>query len=96
MTEQRSNGITTFLAFTVGAVIGGGVALLMAPRSGAETREKIQGMVDDTRTKVDDITKDLEGRVKKAVQEGMDHMEEKADQVKEAAKAEKEKHTKAK
>ncbi len=104
MTEQRCNGLgTTFLAFTLGAVIGGGMALLTAPRSGAGTREKIQGMVDDTRTKFDDITKETEDRVKKAVQEGMEHMEEKADQLKAAAKAgkeameaEKEKQAKAK
>jgi gas vesicle protein len=91
MTENRNNGLgTTFLAFTLGAVIGGGLALLTAPRSGSETREKLQSMVDDTRTKMNDITKDAEERLKKTVKEGMDRMEEKSDQVKAAVKAGKE------
>lgn len=91
MTEQRSNGIgTTFLAFTLGAALGGGLALLTAPRSGPETREKLQGMVDDTRRKLNDITHEAEESVKKAVQESMDLMEEKVELVKTAAKAGKE------
>jgi gas vesicle protein len=91
MTEHRNNGLgMTFLAFTLGAAIGGGLALLTAPRSGIETREKLHGMVDDTRSKLNDITKDAEERVKQAVKEGMDMMEEKADQIKSAAKAAKE------
>lgn len=88
MTENRNNGFgTTFLAFTLGAAIGGGLALLTAPRSGSETREKLHGMVDDTRTKMNDITKEAEERLKKTVEEGMDRMEEKSDQVKAAVKA---------
>jgi gas vesicle protein len=38
-----------FLAFTGGALVGGAAALVFAPRSGAETRRRITGAVDDTK-----------------------------------------------
>ncbi|MDY0211371.1 MAG: YtxH domain-containing protein [Desulfuromonadaceae bacterium] len=91
MTDNQNCGIgTAILTFTLGAVIGGGVALLAAPRSGQETRKKMQDMVDDTRKKLGDLTQDAEDRVKKAVRESMDMLEEKTELVKMAAKAGKE------
>ncbi len=38
MSDQRTD---TLLAFLLGAAVGAGVALLLAPASGAETRKKI-------------------------------------------------------
>ena len=91
MSQHEGNGVgTTLLAFTLGALIGGGVALLTAPRSGAETRKKMQDKLDETRGKLNDLTRDAEERVKKAVQEGMDRMEEKAELIKKSVKAGKE------
>lgn len=91
MSDHSNNGLgTTFLAFTLGAVIGGGVALLTAPRSGSETRKKLQEKLDETQSKMQDITQEAEDRVKKTVQDGMDKLEEKADLIKSAAKAGKE------
>ena len=88
MAEEPRNGFgTAFLAFTLGTVIGGGLALLLAPRSGQETRAKLRGMVDETRDKLNEITEDAENRIKKAVQEGRDTLEEKADLIKAAVKA---------
>ena len=62
--ERRSGGgIGLFL---LGAAVGAGIALLYAPRSGAETRQdmrrgarrlrrKARGMVDDAREVVEDV-----------------------------------------
>jgi gas vesicle protein len=91
MSQDHSHGFgMTFLAFTIGAAIGGGLALLTAPRSGAETREKLHGMVDETRGKLNEMTEDAENRIKKAVQDGRDTLEENADLIKAALKAGKE------
>ena len=88
MSEQKDNGLgLTFLAFTLGAVIGGGVALLTAPRSGAESRKKLQGMVDDKRAKLDEMTGDAETRIKKVIQESHEILEKKVDLLKAALKA---------
>lgn len=88
MADGQNNGSgTTFIAFTLGALIGGGLALLTAPRSGSETREKMRGMVDETRGKINEMTEDAETRIKKAVQEGRQVLEENADLIKTAVKA---------
>ena len=40
MSENNASAVSGYLAvFAVGALIGGGLALLYAPRSGKETRE---------------------------------------------------------
>lgn len=93
MADNQNNGFgfgTALLTFTLGAVIGGGWALLAAPRSGPETRKKLHGMVDETREKLDEMTKDAETRIKQAAQEGKDLLEENADLIKAAVKAGKE------
>ena len=49
-TEQpRNGGLSPFFAFLGGALVGGVAALLFAPRSGAETRRRITGALDDTK-----------------------------------------------
>ena len=47
--HPRNGGLTLFLAFVGGALVGGTAAVLFAPRSGAETRRRITGAVDDTK-----------------------------------------------
>ena len=47
--HPRAGGITLFLVFVGGALVGGTAALLLAPRSGAETRRRITGAVGDTK-----------------------------------------------
>jgi hypothetical protein len=46
--EPRGSGAATVaLAFLAGAALGAGVALLLAPRTGRETREKLRGWMDE-------------------------------------------------
>jgi gas vesicle protein len=45
----RSGGLSLFLAFVGGALVGGVAAVLLAPHSGTETRRRITGAVDDTK-----------------------------------------------
>jgi len=42
MSRDGSCGAEVFVSFMVGALIGAGAALLFAPTSGTETREKIK------------------------------------------------------
>jgi gas vesicle protein len=57
----RSGGLTLFLAFVGGALVGGAAAVLFAPRSGAETRRRIAGAVGGT--------KELASRVPQAIRD---------------------------
>ena len=91
MADEQKNGLgTTFLVFTLGAVLGGGLALLTASRSGPENRQKLHDMADATRGKLNEMTEEAETRIKKVIQDSRDLLQENADLVKAAVKAGKE------
>ena len=53
MGEERSSD--TLMAFLLGAAAGAVAGLLLAPRSGEETRERVRDWMEDTREKTRDI-----------------------------------------
>jgi gas vesicle protein len=59
--QHHHGGSSPFLAFLGGVLVGGIVAVLYAPRSGAETRRRILGAVEET--------KGLATRVPEAIRE---------------------------
>jgi gas vesicle protein len=48
MSEDRSGGFALLGAFVLGGLIGAGIALLSAPRSGKETRDNLGRWAQDT------------------------------------------------
>lgn len=80
--DSSSNVGNVLLAFLVGAAVGGGVALLTAPRSGRETRERIRNAAGDVRERVRRIAEDAEARIKEVMEEGEDYWETKRDTLK--------------
>lgn len=61
-------------AFLGGAIVGGVLALLFAPRSGAETRGMIRDFVDDEI----DMIKDKAATAREYVEDGIDNYKAKA------------------
>lgn len=53
-----NNKTKTFLAALGGAAVGAGIALLFAPASGKETRQKIADKTNETADKVKDTLHD--------------------------------------
>ena len=54
--ERESCGCgvgAVILSFFVGGIIGAGVALLVAPKTGEETRKMIKDLADETKEKVE-------------------------------------------
>lgn len=91
MSDEQRNGMgKTFMVFTLGAVLGGGLALLTSSRSGAENRKKLHEMADSTRGKLNEMTEEAETRIKQVIQDSRDLLQENADLVKAAVKAGKE------
>lgn len=58
--ERRSGGIGAFLW---GALVGAGVALLFAPRSGEETREELRSNVQKLRDRAEQTARELRSSV---------------------------------
>lgn len=57
------------MAFLAGGMIGAGLALLYAPGSGRETRERITGLADDIRKKSETWTGEVKHKVEDFIEE---------------------------
>ena len=63
------------LSFFIGGFLGAGIALLMAPRSGRETRRLIKDLAQDTRGKVDDYVTDAKEKASSYMEKGRNFIE---------------------
>lgn len=87
---------SVILSFVLGGLVGAGIALLTAPQSGRETREKIKGLADDTRKKASEYTGTVRDRLSSTLEEGKHYVEEKRSLISSAVEAGKEAYTKEK
>jgi gas vesicle protein len=71
MSDERcccgSGGV--LLAFLAGGLVGAGLALLYAPVSGRETRDRIGGLAEDLKKKTDSWTGDMKQKVEGFIDE---------------------------
>ena len=79
MSDQRTDSLTAFL---LGALVGAGVALLLAPQSGEETRKKLgdkgRQLADEAGTRLHGVKEELKshsGDLSKALAAGKDAFE---------------------
>jgi gas vesicle protein len=91
MMSDQKNGhgmLGVVAAFAVGAMLGAGVALLLAPRSGKETREMLGKKARDLKDAAADAIdqgKHLAGEVKHRAREVIDKGKEAAREIADAA-----------
>ena len=78
------------LSFLLGGIVGAGLALLLAPQSGEETRQKIKGLADDVKEKTTGYINEAKGTVDSYVEKGKGFYEEKKSLVTSAIEAGKE------
>jgi gas vesicle protein len=93
---------TVFLSFLAGAAVGGGLALLVAPKTGKELREKIAELTDDAVSKIKDYASEAQSKITATIEDGKELIKEKKTIIssaieagKEAMEREKEKHKEA-
>jgi gas vesicle protein len=102
MTQNESScscSGSLILSFFLGSLVGAGVALLVAPQSGKETRQQLKGLAEDVKTKAEGYVEQMKGQVSSVVEKGKDLLEEQKSILASAVEAgkeayEKEKHTK--
>lgn len=89
------------LSFLLGGMVGAGVALLLAPKSGRETRQRIMDLADDVRDRAEDYYEHTKSGVSSTLDKGKDFFQEKKSIIttaveagKEAYEKEKERHAK--
>lgn len=93
---------SVILAFVLGGIVGAGAALLTAPQTGRETRDKIREFADETRKKAGEYSGQVKDKFSSAVESGKHFVEEKKTLIstaieagKDAYEKEKDKHSKA-
>jgi gas vesicle protein len=79
--EHRSGGVGGFL---IGAAVGAGIALLMAPRSGVETRRGIRRSAERVRDAAQRAAQDVTDNVVDTFQDARRRVEEQIDTAREA------------
>jgi len=93
--EGYSSG-SVLLSFLLGGVVGAGLALLFAPQSGRETRQKIKDLTDEVKDKTTDYVKQAKEKAASFVDEGKEYYDEKRSILRSAVEAGKEAYEKEK
>jgi gas vesicle protein len=75
--EKGFSAGSVILAFLVGGLTGAAVALLFAPQTGKQTRDKINDLAGDVSEKAEKLAKSLRSGVKDAMEYGKETIEEK-------------------
>jgi len=96
MRDDGYSSGSVLLSFLLGGVVGAGLALLFAPQSGRETRQKIRELADDVKEKTTDYAHQAKEKVSALVDEGKGYYDEKKSILKSAVDAGKEAYEKEK
>jgi len=84
------------LSFLLGGVVGAGLALLVAPQSGEQTRRKIKELTDDVRERTNEYINEAKDKMSSVTDEGKGYYEEKKSMIQAAIEAGKEAYEKEK
>jgi gas vesicle protein len=87
--EKKEQSV--FIPFVLGGLVGAGIALLLAPKSGKEVREEIKGLAENTRETIASTMH----RGEELIEEGKIAVSSAIDAGKAAYMREKEQHLKA-
>ena len=88
MEHEGSGGVGSVVSsFFLGGLIGAGVALLIAPSSGKETREQIRGLAGNVKERADDYYEQIKEAVTSTLENGKGLVEEKKRLVTNAVQA---------
>src|SRR5512139_3707524 len=86
MQHASPSGMSVVTGLLVGGLIGAGVALLMAPRSGEETRAEIRNKAMEYRDRTKDVVNETVSQAKSKAGDLKDGVMEKAEDLKRRGK----------
>jgi gas vesicle protein len=85
-----------FLSFLLGGIVGAGFALLFAPKSGPETRQRIKELTEDAKGKAKNYYGDVKDKVTEGIGKGKGFYQDKKSLISTAIEAGKEAYEKEK
>ncbi len=94
--EEGYGASSLFLSFILGGLVGAGVALLMAPKSGEETRRRIRDFAGEVKDKAEEYVEQTKGKVMSTFEKGKGYVEDKKSVITAAVEAGKEAYEKEK
>jgi len=94
--EGGFSGSCLLLSFCIGSLVGAGVALLVAPKTGRETRQQIKELADEVKEKADVYMEQMKDQVSTVVEKGKGIIEEQKSILAAAVEAGKEAYDKEK
>ncbi|MBF0506594.1 MAG: YtxH domain-containing protein [Nitrospirae bacterium] len=92
--EEGFSSGSVLLSFLLGGMVGAGLALLLAPQSGPETRKKILDIADDVKERAEQYLADAKDKVTTTVEKGKSFVDEKKSLIAAAFEAGKEAYEK--
>uniref|UniRef100_C6E243 YtxH domain-containing protein n=1 Tax=Geobacter sp. (strain M21) TaxID=443144 RepID=C6E243_GEOSM len=78
MRRHHTSTTAEVVSFSAGALVGAGLALLYAPRTGHEMREKVSDVTGDAIAKMKGMTAEAQEKLSQKMQRGREFAEEKA------------------
>ncbi|OPX98792.1 MAG: YtxH-like protein [Syntrophorhabdus sp. PtaB.Bin047] len=90
---QQDSGFsagTVLLSFFLGGIIGAGVALLTAPKTGEETRKMIREFAEDAKDKAEEYVGQVKEKASTLVDKGKDLLDKEKNIITKAVEAGKE------
>lgn len=80
---MRRHASTTaeVVSFSAGALVGAGLALLYAPKTGTEMREKVSDVTGDAISKMKGLTVEVQDKLNRNLRRGRDFAEEKVSEL---------------
>lgn len=81
---------SVLLSFLLGGMVGAGLALLLAPQSGPETRKRVREFADDMKGKASDYMDQAKESLSTTVEKGKGYIDEKKSVIAAAIEAGKE------
>lgn len=95
MDEERGFSAKSILmSFLLGGIVGAGLALLLAPQAGKETRARIKETADDVREKAEAYIKEAKEKITSTLDKAKETLEEKKAAITKAVEAGKEAYEK--
>ncbi len=88
--ESGFSSGSVLLSFLLGGMVGAGLAFLLAPQSGAETRRKIRELTNEAKGKASDYVSHAKEKAISTIEKGKDIFEEKKSAISAAIEAGKE------